>query len=308
MDKIEILIKRDSAGNPIDLESMSLADSKAFSEILISLIKIVEFEKDLHLKIGVRKSSAVKSIIGPTDHMEIVYKKIEKASKSEVDRDNFYVKHLNKIREKAYQNEDFDITYTKKGNRISIKPLFTNQFKTTRNTQKGKGDFKIKFLNGTLTDCGGIKPNFHISVGESSFTIKCSPEEARMLGGKLYENINVCAWVKEENEKETYKLCDVYDEKEAELFFDLSDFFKLLKNKEGTEPFHFISDKLEDFYDNKDYDGAVKFIKPFIHESSLPVYLRTILVVSKGLKNVMPLTGLLNEVEGYLESKIGKVY
>ena len=89
---------------------------------------------------------------------------------------------------------------------------------------------------------------------------------------------------------------------------DFKSFFEDLKNKKGTEPFHFISEKLESFYDKKDYAGAKKLIRIFINTYSLPTYLRTILVVSKAFKEDVNLKGLLLEVEHLLSTKIEKVY
>ena len=79
---------------------------------------------------------------------------------------------------------------------------------------------------------------------------------------------------------------------------------KVLKDKKGTEPFHFITEKLEGFYDNKDYLGAKKFIELFLTDR----YLRSILVISKAFKNDDYLGDTLKKVELLLSKKVGEIY
>jgi len=85
-------------------------------------------------------------------------------------------------------------------------------------------------------------------------------------------------------------------------------FFKELSSKTGTAPFHFISDKLATYYDAQDYIAAKKLIRVFLTSSSLPIYLRTILVMSKAFKEEAYLKDVLIETESLLSTKIEKVY
>lgn len=309
MESIEIILKKDSEGNDIQLNKMSLSASKSLREILDALINIVEFEKDLSLKIGLEKGSAAQKLISEEDgHLDIVYNKILDASNAESTRENLYVNQLNVIYRNFKKFNDYGIYYNHDSKKDDLKPLFKRKFKNVRSRANIDNNFSIKFFKGILELNGGKKPNFHISANGLPYTIQCSKSEARKVNPFLYQEINISAWVKEKKNNIEYNFCDIYAGDSLEYFEDLKLFFKELKKKKGTEPFHFISEKLESYYNKKDYTGAKKFIRIFINSFSLPTYLRTILVVSKAFKEEENLKESLLEVEKLLSTKIGKVY
>lgn len=309
MESIEIILKKDSEGNEIQLNKMSLSTSKSLREILDALIKIVEFEKDLSLKIGLEKGSLAQKLISDEDdHLEIVYNKILDASKGKATRENLYVNQLNVIYRNIKKFNDYGIYYNHDSKKEDIKPLFQKRFKNTRSRANLDNNFNVKFFKGILDLNGGKKPNFHITVNGLSYTIQCSKSEARKVNSFLYQEINISAWIKENKNNLEYNFCDIYAGDSEQYFDEFKPFFKDLKNKTGTEPFHFISEKLESYYNQKDYVGAKKFIRIFINSFSLPTYLRTILVISKAFKESDNLKEPLLEVEKLLSTKIGKVY
>lgn len=309
MESIEIILKKDSAGNDIQLNKMSLSASKSLREILDALITIVEFEKDLDLKIGLEKGSAAQKLISDEKgHLDVVYNKILEASEGEPTRENLYVNQLNVIYRNFKKFNDYGIYYNHNSKKEDIKPLFQRKFRNVRSRANLDNNFSIKFFKGILELNGGKNPNFHITANGLPYTIQCSKTEARKVNSFLYQEINISAWVKEKKNNIEYNFCDIYAGDSEHYFDELKSFFKDLKNKKGTEPFHFISEKLESYYNKKDYAGAKKLIRTFINSYSLPTYLRTILVVSKSFKEDENLKGLLLEVEKLLSTKIGKVY
>ena len=311
MESIEIILKKDSAGNDIHLNKMSLSASKSLREILDALITIVEFEKDLDLKIGLEKGSAAQKLISDeVGHLDVVFNKILEASEGKPTRENLYVNQLNVIHRNFKKFNDYGIFYNHNSQKEDIKPLFQRKFRNVRSRANLDNNFDIKFFKGTLELNGGKKPNFHITASANGipYTIQCEKSEAQKVNKFLYQEINISAWGKVKKNNIEYKFCDIYAGDSEQYFDEFKSFFKDLKNKKGTAPFHFISEKLESFYNNKDYAGAKKFIRIFINPYSLPTYLRTILVVSKAFKEDENLKGLLLEVEKLLSTKIGKVY
>lgn len=309
MKSIEIILKKDSEGKEIELNNMSLSSSKSLREILDALINIVEFEKDLKLKIGLEKGSAAQKILSDDDgDLEVVYNKIVDAAEGDANRENLYVNQLNVIYRNVKKFNEFNIYYNHDSKKESIKPLFQRKFKNTRSRANLDNNFNIKFFKGILELNGGKKPNFHISENGLPYTIQCSKSEARKINSFLYQEIFISAWVKEKKNSLEYNFCDVYAGDSEKYFDDFKLFFKELKKKNGTAPFHFISEKLESYYDEKNYIGAKKFIRIFLNSFSLPTYLRTILVVSKAFKDDENLKESLLEVEKLLSTKIGKVY
>jgi len=310
MASIEIILEKDSKGNDIQLNNMSLDASKSLREILDALIQIVEYEKDLNLKIGLEKGSAAHKLISEDENndLEVVYKKIKDAAEQQPERENLYVNQLNVIYRNIQKFDDYKIVYKHDSTKIDIKPLFKRKFKNTRSRANIDNNFKVKFFNGTLDLIGGKNPNFHITSNSLPYTIQCTKEEARKVNPFLYQDIFISAWVKEKKNGWEYNFCDIYAGQSEDYFEIFKTFFKDLKNAKGTEPFHLISNQLEVFYDKRDYAGAKKFIRLFINSLSLPTYLRSILIISKAFKNDEDMKKILVEVERLLSTKIGKVY
>ncbi|TNJ47119.1 hypothetical protein KFZ70_05035 [Tamlana fucoidanivorans] len=309
MESIQIILSKDSDGKDINLLNMSLDETKSLRQILDAFIKIVEHEADLNLKIGVKQGSAVPLMLSPDNQMEVVYNKIKDAHENSPERDNLYVNELNVIRDVIDDKFDFDIVYNRESSvKESLKPLFTKRFRNRRVRRVYRNDFSVKFIDGWLEQNGGVKPNFHLVVNDEKITIQCNHEEARKVNPFLYNEIKISAWTKDKNGRIQYSFCDIYAGKSEDYYYDFKKFFNELKDKKGTEPFHLISEKLEGFYDGQNYSGAKKFIRVFLSNYASPVYLRTILVISKGFKDHEDLSEILAEVENKLTLKIGKVY
>ena len=309
MESIEIILRKDSAGRDIDLNNMSLEASKSLREILDALIAIVEYEKDQNLHIGIEKGSAAQKLIKENGTLDVVYNKILDAATAKPNRENFYISQLNVIYKNLEKSKEYDIFYKTPVKKTDIKPLFASKFKDKRDRTKIENNFNIEFLTGYLELNGGKKPNFHIICkDDSKFTIECTIVEAQKINTFLYSNIHIAAWATAKKDGMIYEFCDIYSGNSEKYFNEFKSFFKDLKNMKGTEPFHFISEKLESYYDCKDYAGARKFMRIFKNKYSLPTYLRTILVMSKGFKNDPYFKGILSEIEELLSSKIGKIH
>lgn len=308
MDSIEIKLKKDSTGRDISLGSMSLDASKSIREILDALIAIVEFEEDLNLKIGLEEGSAVQKIIGSDNNMQVVYNKIKDAADGSPQRLNKYVNSLNIIYKNLESIEDYDISYKSNRGVESIKPLFTQKFRSKRNSDVTENNFNLEFFSGKLELNGGKKPNFHLFANNTTYTIQCSEKQAKDVGAFLYENIKISAHAKAKKDSMEYNFCDIYVGTSEGYFNEFKDFYTELKDKYGTQKFHFVSNKLEQFYNQKNYSGAKKFIRLFLNEFSHVTYLRTILVISKAFKNDEYLGDILSDVEKLLSKKIGKAY
>ncbi|PRP68111.1 hypothetical protein [Nonlabens agnitus] len=319
MDKIEFILKKDADGNNVNLNRMSIADTLAVREILDALLSIAQHEAGLNLQIGLKKSSAAialydrptleNSTIQKEPGLEVVFKKIQTAAESKEDRDNFYIGKLNKVLHNVEKFQEFEVNYTVDEKTESIKPLFSKKFRKTRKRVKLPNNYNIKFISGVLQENGGSKPNFHLVLPDDrSFTIQCTKEEAQKINTLLYRKVHISAWAKQLKYNIEYQYCDIYVGSSEDLFQEFDSFFKKLKQLEGTQPYHAISEKLMDYYDNKEYIKAKKFIRCFINDFALPSYLRIILTISKGLREEEDLTGVLAQIEKILENQVGKVY
>lgn len=311
MDNIEVKLITNSKGNPIDLRNMSLETSKALKAVLDALISICEYETELgnEINIGVISGSAVPLLLGETNDLEVVHRKIQDAATNSRDRDNVYVNNLNIIKSAVETVGSSNISYKKQGRLIDLKPLFSNKFRRRKSSSIVENNFNLNFVEGYLEDCGGKKSiNFHLETGLGDLTIHCSKKQALEVNKFLFNNIKVAYWSKMTVNRLHHTFAGIYAGESERYFLEHKPFFKDLKNMTGTEPFHHISSTLKKYYDAKDYAGARKFMKLFLNKYSEPVYLRTILTISKGFKNDEFLGDTLNKIHDLLQEKIGKVF
>ncbi|MPT36408.1 MAG: hypothetical protein E2604_15300 [Flavobacterium sp.] len=317
MDSIEIVLRKDSRNQEINLDHMSIESSEALKEILESLIAIAKYEKEqnnLNLQIGIEKGSACEKLIGDESSLRTVYNKIEEASRNTKNRDNFYVNNLKVIQSNLDKKTDFSIVYKSNGKSEEITELFKNQFKIKRQKNLNENSFHVEFIKGKLMQNGGTNPNFHLQIPSGIITIDCDEKEAQKVNRYLYKDTYISAWVqRKNNDKQKYKFCDLYTpELSIEQFNDFGEFFKSIHGKKGTEPLHSISKKLESFYNIKNYGNAAKFIRIFNNKEVNPNYLKTILVLSKNLENAVDsdkdraFIEALNNLRVLLNKKLGK--
>lgn len=313
MESFEIILFKDSDGNPIQLDNLSVEASKSVREILDALISIAEYERDknnLNLKIGLENCCAAHKLYSDDDNsMEIVLDNILNVINDSNERDNEYVAQLNIIHRNISINDDSEIKINRKGKLIDLRNDFDKPFRAKRTRNKVENNYKIEFIKGKLQQNGGKNPNFHLEINHGEeLTISCDESEAIKVNKFLYKEIYISAWAKSNGHKMLYNFSDLYLEKDMNYFIDFKDFFKKLEKAKDTEQYHLISNKIKTYYDNLDFVSARKFIRLFINENSLPVYLRTILLNSKTFKDEEELAEMLNKIETLLKSKIGKVY
>lgn len=288
MDSIEIILKKDSKSQEINLDNMSIESTESFKEILESLISIAKYEKDnnnIDLHIGVQRGSACQKLLGSEDNLKVVYNKIQHASNNSKDRDNFYVNKLKVIKTNLENKSDFSIVYKHKNTEKVISDLFTSNFRVKRERDLTEKYFHTEFIKGKLMLNGGANPNFHLEIPSGIVTIECSESEAQRVNKFLYKEIYVSTWVQHKKEKRVYNFCDLYTTPSSiDRFREFESFFKSLEGKRGTEPLHLISNKLESYYNDKKYGVAAKFLRIFNWKEVNPNYLKTILVLSKNLQ------------------------
>lgn len=290
MDSIEIVLRKDNNNRDINLDSMSLGATQSLKEILESLIAIASYEKtisDIDLQIGVIKGSACPKLIGEHDHLRVVHNKIRDVVENKSSRDNVYVQHLNKIRDSIHEKKDFNIFYRSNDSKNDITNYFDNSFKRKREKERTINYFEIEFIKGKLMQNGGANPNFHLQIPSGIITIACTEAEAMKVNRFLYTDIYISAWVdKKKKGKREHNFCDLYASDNAKKnYSDFELFFKEISSLKGTGPLHKISEKLEYFYNNKDFNNAAKFLRLFNNKEVDPNYLKTIMIISKNIKN-----------------------
>ena len=135
MDSFEITLFKDSNGNQIHLNELTLDASLQIKEVLDSLIQIVKFENEtngLNLKLSIENCCAAFKIQGEETEMEIVHKKITDVFEDTDERINEYVNPLKIIKDNILSDSTSEVKFLKRGNVLYIRPKFSNNFRSRK--------------------------------------------------------------------------------------------------------------------------------------------------------------------------------
>lgn len=283
-NKLEFIIKKDSAKKDVELTGMTVEAAKAFSVLFNSIINIVRITHPEGVKIKIRSGSAVVSAEGNEEQIAII-------QKSYNDIINFRSENKELVNEwrsvqKLISANGLD--YEANFYQGSVKTSFLQSLKQTKKLRTRPVSnpivSTIKFMSGKLIAVGGSNPNIHLenSAGKR-ITINCTEQNAKKANRFLYENILVSCWSKAGKDDIKYELCESY--------WHQAD-FDLLKN--GINEFLSISNeiaqlkvlhyKCRELLDKKDYDTFRKFLRLFTHDTTDVNILKTILIVTQSFK------------------------
>lgn len=307
VEDIQFRITKDSSGEDISLDSLSIKATNSLIEILTALRNIAQYENRPDLTIGVKQGSACASING-YEGLEVVRDGFWKVFNNASDRSNVYVHNMQIIKDQIKKSElDFEVSILEQGERIPVIDLFDRKFRKRRERTTIENNFKIEFFEAELMESGGNKPNFHVKSAGHPYKITCSKEEAIKVSPFLYKDIKFSAWAKmNSNNKMEYTLCDIYNANERDFYNEFKDFFREQNRLQGTEPIKKIHYKLKDFYSNKQFKESRKFLRLFCNDLVDINYLTTILIISKAFKEHDDLKQLLGKIEEIIVSKTKK--
>ena len=117
----------------------------------------------------------------------------------------------------------------------------------------------------------------------------------------------IATWSQQKGEGKTYTLANSYTD--TEDYEQQRLFFCELLAKKGTDSFHFLGDQLEEYYSNQNFDTAVKLLRIFLHKTAPAAYLRSILILSKGIEGQSEeLALVLDQLNQLLSNKMGVEY
>lgn len=286
-NQFEIKIVKEANGDIVHLNEMSLQASQSLAVIIEGINKIVEAENDPTIKVKLVEGCVGVQIAAPAPIMTRIQDEVNKVLKKE-SRNVPYVEALRDFQGVVKAN---GITY---GDNIFMGDAIISLVKTLKeipDIRQPKRDsikdyLDIEFFKGKLFETGGTNPNIHIQTQHSKYKINCTSEsQAKRVRNELYDNVRICAWVtKNPDKKFVYTFCDYYKEQDNQIFQELKDSVRKIVNGQGTEPLELIHDKFYEFISNQRFEDARLFIKTFCHHRVDNNILRTLLVVTKGMK------------------------
>lgn len=305
--KFEIKILREANGDIVHLHEMSLQASQSLVKIIDGVNKIVESENNPLIKVKLVEGCVGVEIEAPQAIMSNIQEEVNLVLNKE-SRNEKYISALREIQKVVVAN---GITY---GDSIYIgneKISLVKSLKRLSEIRHPKRDsFKdyldIEFFKGKLLENGGKNPNIHLETQNSRFTINCThTSQARRVRNELYHEICVSAWVTlTPKRKKIYTFCDYYQN--PILFQELKSSVRKIINGQGAEPLELIHDKFYEFIKSERFEDARSFLKTFCHNRVDNNVLRTLLLVTKGMRERPEFKDLVIEINEILVKKTKK--
>lgn len=284
-NKLEFIIKKDSAANDVELEGMSYEAAKAFSIIFNAVLNIIHLsDKREGVKIQIKPGSAVLVAEGSLEQ-------IEEIQDSFNDIINFKSENKHLIKEwRSIQNLFLANGIQYEAN-IYLNDIKTSVFVPLKTGKKIRAkpvntplQSSLRFMTGKLIAVGGTNPNIHVEDPEGNrITIACTEKNARKANRFLYENIRISCWIKLYNKEEKIELCDSYFE-DGEFNMLKSFHENFLATANEIDQLKLLHYKSRDFLDVKNYGHFRKFLRLYIHESTDVNILKTLLIVTQSFK------------------------
>lgn len=307
-NKIEFKIVRDSSGKHVDLTNMSMMSTKSLLTLLTSLTNILEeFTDGKNVKIQIVKGSATLVAEAP----ETVIREVQNGFNEVIEN-----KSANKQLVENWQS----IQSLIQGNGLEYEANFytgsvkvpiieriksSKKFRVRTKRRKVGNETDLIFITGKLIEVGGKKPNIHIiQVSDEKYTVACNESQAIKVNKFLYKDVQLSIWrTKKTNGVILYSFCDFYIDEPT--YNDYANFITSLYQKNEVDALLELHQILRKYIERKDHGKLKKLLRLFNHESLDVSTLKTILVVTKSLKDNFEIAELRKSLKGILETKIG---
>lgn len=307
-NKIEFKIVKDTDGNEIDLNGLSLTATRSLLTLLSSLTNIIDItDSNKEVKIKIIKGSATIIAEGPETIIEEVEKDFEEVVEHKA-TNKALVSYWGDIQSLFQANGlEYEANFYKGHTKVPVidKIKTSRKFKPKVKRSKKTSEMSLSFITGKLIEVGGKKPNIHvINNGVDSYTIACEESEAIEVNKFLYKQIFLSAWCrKRPNENPTYTYCDFYIDNK--VFDEFRKFMEENQKQNEVDALISLHNKLKTYLDSKDFGNMRKFLRLYNHESLDVSTLKTILVITKSFKEEEKIKELRQSIKDILESKIG---
>lgn len=299
--EFSVSIKRDSDGNTLSYQNISIEGANALKIIfhnLVEFAKIVNQNNDV--KIAIKEGSLVSALKFPENRPDIAVE-IDSVVKGNSEN-NDIIKCFKGIQDVIKLNGlSYEVSYKTAGTTNDLTARFRgNNFKLRR-TKKIFSNSEVMFVEGKLYNVGGRKnTNFHIETSFSEIMkVNCSKEQAKHVNKALFEKIYVSVEsVLGDEDEQTFSMLDSYNNEEImEHYKQTYSNITALNYADKYSAFYdFVFDRLENNENNKGIREIKHVLRIMNNSGEEAGFLRTALVALKPLKNEPDLTIELNAI------------
>ncbi|MVM39484.1 hypothetical protein GO730_20970 [Spirosoma sp. HMF3257] len=279
-NELKIRIIKDSKGNPLSLQAITLEAAESLKIFIDSLVELARlYEDNSEFKISLLNGSIESCLVFPAQN-EQVTKDINDILTGK-SLDNKKIKALKDIQDKIKSNGlDYEVLWKNNNEIINVTQKFKGEnfsYKRRRNEYESE----IVFLSGQLYETGGkTNTNIHIHESNIEYKIDCTVQEAIAINSLLYENIYLSALKTTRSEyKPTYQLIDYYLDINEQKF--IAEFYQNIVSNDKLEKFDLLHEKIYDLILEDRLNDLKKMIKIFDNEFTERGIIRTILMSLK---------------------------
>jgi len=303
MEDTNIKIKLDLAENvDVELDKMSITALESFLKVTNALKNIAAAVSE-NVIFSIEKGSAAAVVHGSVSEIRTIYRKIDEAIEGKSD-DGIITKNLrdiqNEIKNDVLQYQFF---YSN----IKLEERIKNATKIKKKSKYKSYRNEFRILTGKFNEVGGQTINYHLEYpGGGQETIDCTISEALELKDFLFQNISCLVKKKiADNDiaKPTFIHCTFLAADQISRF---RNFVDLLQEKDD------IIDRLDVIYDFFDSSPSVIGDMATMLKASINLFddineLKTLLILSKGMKDNEHIKSIRNSVLSNFELQMNKL-
>jgi hypothetical protein len=294
-NKFSVSIKRDSNGNTLSYQDISIEGAAALKIIfhnLVDLAKLVDQNNDV--RIAIKEGSLVSELKFPENRSDIA-RTIDSVVNGQSDN-NDIIKCFKGIQDVIKLNGlSYEVSHEADGRNRDLTAIFRGGNFKLRRTKKTIINSEVIFVEGRLYNVGGRKStNFHIETGFSDIMkIRCSKEQAIHINSSLFEKIYVSVEsIFGEEDEQIFYMLDSYNNEEimGQYKQTYTNFTTLDYADKYAAFYDFVFDRLENNENNKGINEIKHVLRLMNNSGAEAGFLRTALVALKPLKNEPDLT------------------
>lgn len=313
--KLELKIVADSGNNNIELDNMSLHTGKAFKTLIDSLIQIVELTPgNDQIRLEITTGSAVVAAYGPDERINTIREEFDAIATYESTREDL-IKPWRDIQEVIRAN---GLSYQARFVSgieashdaapvapIDITPNLLTQRRFRVKSVRQTPLVYVSFHSGKLTTIGGQNPNFHVELpaGEGNIKVACSEPEAQRVNSFLYNTLFFSAWrMMVDNDVKGYRYCDVYISEQQ--FIMIKGLFEQIVNADPLTMLNNIHRVTRNLIVHGEFQMLAKLMRLYCQKGIDINVLKTMLVITKGIRDHESIADIRQRIEGLLESEV----
>lgn len=282
-----IKIHKDSKGNELSLDNITIEAADALKIFIESLTDFAKLYAISDIKLSI-KNGSIESCLSYPSVGNRIYDEINNVIIGESKAvSNEKIKSLKTIQDKIKQNGlDYTVIHKVNNEYLDLTSAFKSKNFPYSRAIRHEINEDVEFIKGRLFESGGkVKTNIHLEGEEGEYKVECSQQQAIDINSRLYSEIYLSVIKKWKiGQKATYHLLDNY--LTEDLFLSYKNFFETVENDESLNRYDIVYKRIVEIIESeKNIREVLKIMRLYNYSQSDRGILRTILMT---LKPVLP--------------------